>query len=139
MSTQILKPFPQIDGHFWLERGGIIIDHDFDGYNHIKRVRKCSGPMIHHETDELTQKLMIKLFMTRFLAMGFTAHNFKEEMDVIAEGALPAQNCCFQNCMYAYKHGDVIKFGSAGWAMRDGQVFYEFGGKDWTGLKAFLK
>ena len=53
----------------------------------------------------------------------------------------PTEGMCYQNCILeVFRNGGEIKFGSMGWKKKsDGTVWYEFGGKDWTGVKQFMK
>ena len=129
--------FPTIDAHFWIEREGRIVDIEFKSYDYIKQVHSLQDGMVYKEADEMTQKIMISIFMKVLEGVGLDKHTFKH---IVAKGYFPCMGCCFQNCMMDWRDGDVLKFGSMGWRKKDGSgVWWEFGGEDWRGVKAFLK
>ena len=129
--------FPTIDGHFWIERDGKIVDIEFKEYDLIKTIHNLADGMVYKEADTLTQTVMIKKFEMAMNNMGYFRNTFKTE---IVSGYFPRVHCCFQNCMMAYKEGDVLKFGSMGWKNKmTGDVWWEFGGEDWKGVAKFLK
>ena len=129
--------FPTIDGHFWIERDGKIVDIEFKEYDLIKTIHNLADGMVYKEADTLTQTVMIKKFEMAMNNMGYFRNTFKTE---IVSGYFPRVNCCFQTCMMAYKEGDVLKFGSMGWRNKlTGDVWWEFGGEDWKGVAKFLK
>tara|TARA_R110002126_G_scaffold142971_1_gene289123 strand:+ start:5879 stop:6280 length:402 start_codon:yes stop_codon:yes gene_type:complete len=130
--------FPTIDGHFWLERGGKKVDIEFKDYDFIKRVHNCDDGMVYKEADFNTQLIMIKIFEKCLYSMEKDIEAFKTFSKSM--GISPMMGCCFQNSMMAYEDGDLIKFGSMGWNKKNnGGVWWEFGGEDWKGVKAFLK
>jgi len=133
------NPFPTIDGHFWVVRNGQIIDTDFKEYNSVKMINGCSGGMVYKEADKITQKIMTAMFMKCLESMGFDMESFKR-FSVENKRASPRFNSCFQNCLTTYQEGDEIKFGSMGWKyLNNCRVWWEYGGEDWAGVKAFLK
>jgi hypothetical protein len=131
--------FPTIDGHFWIVRHGRIIDTDFKEYGWIKKVNGCRGEMIYKEADENTQKIMIKLFMKCLENVGLTMETFKQMS--VKHKREPRFNSCFQNCLLAYREGDELKFGSMGWKKKNKKdgIWWEYGGEDLEGVRAFLK
>jgi hypothetical protein len=134
------KKFPTIDGHFWLERGGKKVDIEFEEYDYVRKFHKLTDGMVYKEADAMTQTIMIKMFekCVNKISMKFNLDNFQKFSKEMGVGA--KMNCCFQNCMLAYEDGDLIRFGSMGWNKRDGSgVWWEYGGEDWEGVKAFLK
>lgn len=130
--------FPTIDGHFWLERNGKVVDIEFKDYDYIKKVHNCKDGMVYKEADEMTQKIMIKIFEKCLYSICKDRETFKAISKKAGVGAM--FRCCFQNSMLAFQEGDLLKFGSMGWNKRNGSgVWWEFGGEDWKGVKAFLK
>jgi hypothetical protein len=131
--------FLTIDGHFWVERDGKIIDDDFKGHAYIKHVNKCSGDKVYKEADALTQKVMISMFNRELANNGFDYQQFRD-FSISMGFTEPRENSCFQNSVMRLKDGDVLKFGSMGWKRNNSaEIYYEFGGDDWVGAKRFLK
>ena len=52
--------FPTIDGHFWIERDGKIVDIEFKEYDLIKTIHNLADGMVYKEADTLTQTVMIE-------------------------------------------------------------------------------
>ena len=131
--------FPTIDGHFWVERDGKIIDDDFKTHAYIKNVNKCSGDKMYKEADALTQKVIISMFNRALASHGMTHQQFRD-FSISVGFTEPRENSCFQNSVMRLKDGDVLKFGSMGWKRNNSvEIYYEFGGDDWVGAKRFLK
>jgi len=135
--------FPTIDGHFWVVRDEKIIDIDFPGYDMIRRIRNCKNKAVHLEADEITQRLMIAIF-NKIISniLGGTQETAIQVMGSYCEckHIEPVENRCIINAIIEiYKNGGELKFGSMGWEQKSGGVWYEFGGADWKGIKAFLK
>lgn len=138
-TTTMAQQFPTIDGHFWIERDGEIIDDDFIEYDYIKHVQKCSGKKIYKEADALTQTIITKMFNRVLESHGFNYEKFRAFSK--KHGLDKSEvNCCFQNSIYKLREGDVLKFGSMGWKRQNApDIYWEFGGEDWVGAKRFLK
>jgi hypothetical protein len=133
------QPFPTIDGHFWIERNGEIIDDDFKEYEFIKRAQGCSGEKKYKEADALTQVIITKMFDRALASQGLDHAKFREFCLMYGLDK-PRVNCCFQNCVLRFQEGDTIKFGSMGWRkLYTNETHWEFGGEDWVGAKRFLK
>ena len=128
--------FPTIDGHFWIERNGKIIDIEFNEYNDIKKYRGCKGGMVHKEADDMTQAVMIKIYDKCLTSVGLNMAKFKAFS--VRKGIKPQFQMCYQNCLLEMKEGDVLKFGSMGWKRSDG-VWWEYGGENYKGVKSFIK
>lgn len=135
--------FPTIDGHFWVVRDDKIIDIDFQDYSMIRRIRNCKNKAVHLEADEITQRLMIATHLKIISnILGGTPATAIELMGSYCElkRIEPECNRCLINAIIEiYKNGGELKFGSMGWEQKSGGVWYEFGGADWKGIKAFLK
>jgi hypothetical protein len=131
--------FPTIDGHFWVERDGKILDDDFKEHEYIKHVNKCSGGKMYKEADALTQKVIISMF-NRALTSHIGDYQQFRDFSIKMGITKPIFQCCFQNSVMRLKDGDVLKFGSMGWKRNNSaEIYYEFGGDDWVGAKRFLK
>jgi len=125
--------FPIVDGHFWVERDGKIIDPYFLEYNYVKFIRNLEGDCVYLEASPIVQNVIMK--------------KFEKVMDkervyktMIYMNMKPEHNKCYQNAIYElYTNGGVLKFGSMGWKHRSrDNIHWEFGGKDWT-VSNFLK
>ena len=128
--------FPIIDGHFWIERNGKIIDNDFKEYDYIKHQQNCGGEMKYKEADSQTQLIIIKIFKRSLSSMGLDYDSFKK----IMAGQSQKIYQCYQNCLLILQDGDVLKFGSMGWKKNNSsKIWWEFGREDWVGAKSFLK
>lgn len=135
--------FPTMDGHFWVVRDGKIIDIDFQEYNMIRRIRNCKNKVVYLEADEITQRLMIathlKIISNTLGGTPATAINVLGSYCEIKGIEPECYNCLVNSIMEIHKNGGELKFGSMGWEQKSGGVFYEFGGVDFKGIKAFLK
>lgn len=119
--------YPQMDGHFWIERDGKIIDPYFKDYDIIKSYNKCVGDVIHLPAPDLVQKIMIKKFRSAEeivkLDDAFFLRFFPK----------PRINMCWQNAkLELIKNGGKLIFGSMGWKKKSGEIHYEFGGENWS-------
>jgi hypothetical protein len=129
--------FPTIDGHFWIVRNGEILDIEFQEYSYIKKVRNCDDGMVYKEADAVTQMCMINIWEKCLTSQGLDKYSFKYK---VPSGYFPQMCCCFQNCMMMWEKGDVLKFGSMGWKKKNRtDTWWEFGGENYIGVKAFLK
>ena len=136
-ATKMIQ-FPTIDGHFWLERNGKVVDIEFKDYDYIKKYHNCDDGMVYKQADTNTQLIMTRIFEKCMKSMGEDKASYRILCKNMGIGAM--FRCCFQNCMLAFQEGDLIRFGSMGWNKRNGSgVWWEFGGEDWKGVKAFLK
>lgn len=140
--------FPIIDGHFWVERDGKIIDPHFPSYNMICKLRKCDSkaPKSYIPAPEITQTLIKDMFMKilkNVLGEKSQEEIFSEFMVLtkLYIGLKPVVNRCFQNCIIEIaERGGTLVFGSMGFKYKnkDG-YFYEFGGENYTTVKQFIK
>lgn len=141
--------YPSIDGHFWVERDGQIIDWDFPWYDIVRSLNGCvkkAAPQ-YAEADPLVQKVMIRMYQqVTQKVFGLEAEDWSvcakkmvEEMDRMCMPRSHGQ--CWQNVVREVVHnGGEIKFGSLGWAKQNGSgVHWEYGGPTYTSLKQFLK
>lgn len=143
--TATMTSYPSIDGHFWVVRNGEIIDTDFEWYDYCRRVNKCVDKTPHHlEADATTQMVMIGMYKKITMKV-FKTTNWDEcavEMVNMLERmgrTKPQQEQCWQNAvMEVVKNGGEIKFGSLGWAKKNGSIHWEYGGADYTSVKQFL-
>jgi hypothetical protein len=130
--------FPAFDGHFWVERDGVIIDTEFKEYDLIKKAHKAKDGMVYKEADATTQKIMIAIMMKVLEKNNLTVETF-HALSVFCGMLKPMFRCCIQNSLIALAEGGELKFGSMGWEKPNGKIWWEFGGEDWTGVGKFLK
>jgi hypothetical protein len=136
MSINLL---PTIDGHFWIERDGKIVDTYFKGYDYVKKVNNLTGEMVYKEADDTTQKIMIMMFRKSLAKAGMSEDEYVALKKLLGMNK-PAEDDCYFNCLLELKEGDMLKFGSMGWNKKNGSgVWWEYGGEDWSGVSAFLK
>ena len=153
---------PTIDGHFWVERDGKIIDPEFlseDEY--IRKANKTTTEKAYQEAPELVQKILIgmlektlsyELRKTKMMngkgAMVVSMKTIQalntpmteEEQANAVKEYIPAFDCCNLNAYTEAKlRGGRIVFGSQGWKKKDGSVWWEYGGKDWDKVSQFIK
>jgi hypothetical protein len=136
--TKVIYSVPKIDGHFWLERDGVIIDPHFEYYDIVK-LSKRGGKFIYYPADETTQSFMImlhlKVISTEYATLGEFLDDYKQ-----ISGEEPVTGFCMFNALIEQeKNGGELIFGSWGVERADGSKFYEFGGKDYKGVSAFMK
>jgi hypothetical protein len=123
---------PIIDGHFWVERDGKVIDPYFPEYNKIKKFYNCSGDAIYLPADAITQQVILRKF-EKLLTV-------KQAGICMKTMGIPRRvNACYQNAsLEIAENGGNIVFGSMGWRKGSGQIHYEFGGDGWK-VHQFLK
>ena len=122
-----MATYPTIDGHFWVERDGKIIDPYFKEYDMIKSHNKCVGDVIHLPSPDLVQKIMIKKFNSVNEIRNVTDELFLKWYKC------PLVNKCFQNArLEILKNGGKLIFGSMGWKKKSGEIHYEYGGENWS-------
>lgn len=130
---------PVIDGHFWVESNGKILDTNFPYYDMIKMCHNLKGEMMYKEADAFTQELMLIKFRKALNKVGLDEKEYLTLKTAMHDGKA-VMNECYYNSLLAMKEGDRLVFGSLGWKKRDGSgVWWEYGGEDWKGIKAFLK
>lgn len=150
---------PVFDGHFWVEKDGVVIDCDFpkdDAY--IRRFNKTTKEKKYHEAPPITQIIFIGMLekaltfelqktkmMGRAEAMDIDTHSMCEAM-AKADNAveLKAYQPVFESChLNAYKnwkeHGGRLVFGSQGYVKQSGGVWWEYGNPEWKTVKQFTK
>ena len=127
----MIGDYPTIDGHFWVERDGKIIDPYFQDYDAIKMIQRLKGDRIHLEAEPLIQAIMTKKFEKSEDQKGMIS------LLLIVDTPEPYQ--CYSNSIVEIKkRGGVLKFGSMGWKRKAGGIHYEFGGEGWK-IHQFLK
>ena len=130
---------PVIDGHFWVVRNGKILDTDFAEYGMIRKYHNLTGNMVYKEADDFTQTLMVLKFRKALNKFGMCEDDYIRFKKCMCAGKAVFRSC-YYNSLMVMKEGDELKFGSMGWNKKDGSgVWWEFGGEDWKGIKAFLK
>lgn len=134
-----------IDGHFWVERNGDIIDTTPEEED-IKRINAHRGFTEGREylpAVSIVQTIMIKSYTADVIA------NFNEatgrSATTLAEVyenspiQIPKALSCYKNAFYEqWKNGGTVVFGSMGYkAHWTSDIFWEFGGVDFV-LPDFL-
>lgn len=139
-STDIL--FPIIDGHFWVERDGKIIDPYFQEYDFIKKFQNLTGDIVYLEAEQLTQKLINTKF-NKILDELFGTEAYKKFRDGSIECKRPKAifGGCYQNSVIEIaNNGGILKFGSMGWKRKSkAGIHYEFGGEGWKFHQFLMK
>ena len=135
--TEIVNSMPCVDGHFWIEREGKIIDPHFPEHDYVKRVHR-GVKFVYKPADVNTQALIHLMHIRTIEKGGYDLVDFLIDYRTIA-GAEARHGFCFFNVLLEFKEGDNIIFGSWGVERADGTKFWEYGGEDWTGAKAFIK
>jgi len=153
---------PTIDGHFWVERDGKIIDPDFPKEDeYIRWANKTTSKKAYHEAPEMVQKVMLGLMEKTIIyelrkvemmkgrnglcvslstLQALNEPMTEEEKKEAMEEYTPRFNCCNVNAYTEAKlRGGRIVFGSQGWKKKDGSVWWEYGGKDWDKVSQFIK
>ena len=134
----LVNSVPLVDGHFWIERDGKIIDPHFPEQDYVKGVHR-GVKFVYKPADELTTTMITMMHYKTIEKGGYkNLVDFLTEYILIA-GEKPRQGYCFFNAMMEQEEGDKLIFGSWGVERADGTKFWEYGGEDWTGVKAFIK
>jgi hypothetical protein len=153
---------PTIDGHFWVERDGKIIDPNFPKEDeYIREANKTTTKKAYYEATDLAQKVMIGL-MEKTLSYELKKAKMingkgaiyvslqdldslnvpmtEEELEKAIKDYAPAFGCCSLNAYTEAKlRGGRIVFGSQGWKKKDGSVWWEYGGVNYTTVFQFIK
>jgi hypothetical protein len=157
---RFFQAMPTFDGHFWVEKDGVIIDCDFpkdDAF--IRKINKTTSEKKYHEAPEITQTIFIGMLekaltfeLQKMKMMGHasamaidtrTIFGMMEKADNEAE--LKEYQPRFESChLNAYKnwkeHGGRLVFGSQGYVKKDGTgVWWEYGNPEWTKVVQFTK
>jgi hypothetical protein len=124
---------PMVDGHFWIERDGKIIDPFFKEYTFIKNFNNLTGNRVYLEADVLTSTLIITKFK-KGLDSIFDTDVYRKFRESSIECKRPKAifGGCYQNSIIEMvDNGGKLKFGSMGWHKKSGGIHYEFGGENW--------
>jgi hypothetical protein len=134
----LVNSMPCVDGHFWIERDGKIIDPHFPEQDYVKRVHR--GVKFVYKPADVNTQTLIKMMHLRSIEKGGYEglDDFLIDYQMIA-GAEALHGYCFFNALIECEEDDKLIFGSWGVERADGTKFWEYGGEDWTGVKAFIK
>ena len=136
--VRVKRVCPRIDGHFWVERDGEIIDPHFPEYDFIKSFHR-GVKFVYHPADKNTQLMMTTIFFKKIMTQYDTIEEYVEDYIKVA-GTTKRHNQCIINALIERnENGGQLVFGSWGIERADGSKFWEFGGDDWVGVKKFLK
>jgi hypothetical protein len=114
-----------IDGHFWVERNGKIIDPHFAEYDMIAKIREC---------DSQTKNYVEAPLFTQVLMYFYADKHYKNNGTGFRN--------CYSNAVKELKRkpGGRLVFGSMGFKFnKQDDYFYEFGGKDWKLFIEFIR
>jgi len=125
-----------IDGHFWVEKDGKIIDPYFKEYDYLKNYHNGTS-ITYLPAPELIQNVMIKK-LEKLILKHFTNYNLFLNRINFVFPKLQFGFCQINTHINYNKYGGKIVFGSLGIIKQDNSIWYEYGGKDWT-VKQFLK
>lgn len=132
--------FPVIDGHFWIERDGKIVDWDFPQHKECKKNWECGNEKVYLPAPNTVQTLVIKIFEKTMLGVINSKEEFYQ-LSLLYGFSKPMFGRCYQNCIVdIHLHGGKLIFGSFGWKKKNGnQVHYEYGGLDFKKVADFIK
>ncbi len=139
--------YPRIDGHFWVERNGKLIDPNFQSFNNLVcNTWNCEGPKVYLEAPMDVQLQILRWFKEASKCKQFqTWEAFVERFGVLTHECVGVGdrrvNCCWINSVLEYyEHGGRIVFGSMGWKVKNSEtIHFEFGGANFTNVRDFLK
>jgi len=127
---------PRIDGHFWIERDGKIIDPIFEEYEIMSKLFK-SVKFIYCPADETTQNLIIAMYFKQ-IKKEYTLGDYVANTTAIFKKK-PYFGRCLQNALVEQsENGGKLVFGSFGVEKKNGIQFWEYGGADYVGVKDFI-
>lgn len=116
---------PQLDGHFWVERDGIIIDPYFKEYDYIRHIQGCKGKQVYLQAPIHVQVVIFYLYRIR-------DEQFNLDDDFVRKRSPRFANCWINARAEQAKNGGKIVFGSMGWEKPNGEIHYEYGGVNWS-------
>jgi hypothetical protein len=151
-----LIAMPVIDAHFWVVRDGEIIDPTFSKQDSfISQFNGTTTEKAYHEAPPLVQAVYVamlkktvayELHKNKMISNGvFVTSDLKKpisesEMIHMIEEYEPRFGRCHLNAFTeACKRGGKIVFGSMGYKKKNGDVWWEYGGKDWDTVAQFRK
>ena len=122
-----------MDGHYWIERDGVIEDPYFPFYDKVKSIWGLTNEIVYLEAPPMIQAVFLK-------RLDATRHALEDVSDTGMRHYKPVFQQCPTNAVIAHiLRGGRIVFGSMGWKRKNGDgVHYEFGGENYT-VKQFLK
>lgn len=117
----------EIDGHFWVERDGKIIDPHFEMYDVMCKTKEADPQKKRYipASDIIRDKILKKL--------GY------EKVRLKVEWKPQPAHCLLNSFSEAQFRGGKIVFGSMGFERPDGSVYWAFGGENYKIVKHFLK
>jgi len=140
--------YPRIDGHFWVERDGAVVDFDFPSYLQCKEFWKCSPsakPQYLPAPSKAEEDALwvFEACIRRRYKMLPDEHSWDEVCKrCLQRWPSPVSNECYQNAVAEIgRNGGKLRFGSMGWEKRAGGVHWEFGGEGakWAKFSQFRK
>lgn len=133
-----------INGHYWVERDGVIIDPYFPNYDDFKKFHKIKknkkNKRVYVEaTNPITKQTALKFLENRLLK---PFGDRRKAVDLMLMcGYTPEPRCCqFNAVIEAERNGGVIKFGSVGMESDDKtKTIWIYGNKNYDTLADFAK
>tara|TARA_R110000868_G_scaffold2565_2_gene18424 strand:+ start:3494 stop:3871 length:378 start_codon:yes stop_codon:yes gene_type:complete len=118
-----------MDGHFWVNQEGTIIDPYFKSYDFVKRVNNLEGERIYLPASPLIQAVMKKIYIEPKIEIVKKLINSRK---LSLTERRP--DCCPLNSVLEwFMNGGEIVFGSLGWKIKNSEeIWWEYGGEDYT-------
>tara|TARA_R110002110_G_scaffold257615_1_gene473627 strand:- start:1487 stop:1825 length:339 start_codon:yes stop_codon:yes gene_type:complete len=112
-----------MDGHFWIEKDGEILDPHFKQYEIIAKINDCDAS----DKDYIEAPLLTQIWIAHYAS----------EIKWSERG----YGACFTNALEIQsKLGGRLVFGSMGFKNNNKPgYFYEYGGIDWKHASEFIK
>jgi len=118
-----------MDGHFWVNFEGVIVDPYFKGYDIVKRINNLEGDRIYLPAPPLIQAVMKKRYIDDRIKL------VKDLADKrLISLTERREDCCNMNALLEWMaNGGEIVFGSLGWKKKNSdEIWWEYGGVDYT-------
>jgi hypothetical protein len=163
LTQKLVQQMPTFDGHFWVEKDGVIIDNDFsDDDKFIRAINNTTKEKKYHEAPVIVQNIFIGMvektlnFELQKMKLMCEGNDIEElsgkelkqfllnVLDTDRDKELKAYEPTFEFCpLNAYKnwkeHGGRLVFGSQGYVKNKGGVWWEYGNPEWTKVSDFMK
>lgn len=137
---------PKTNGHFWVERDGVIIDWDWPQLRKLRRQLDCERDLnAYLRADPRVEEAMIRLFK-RVTLRAFKTDDWDDMMvefllvaKMTGNADKPTFNKCWTNCIQeVYHNGGEIRFGSMGFKRKDGTYRWYYGKDTFDGMADYL-
>jgi len=131
-----------INGHYWVERDGKIIDPYFPNYNRFKayyNIKRKNAKFVYVEaTNPFTNRIALKS-LDDILMRPFEDKEKALKLLDLCEYKNEPRCCQFNSLMEQYRNGGEIKFGSVGMETDDGKsIVWIYGSKNFDTIADFM-